>query len=67
MATAANPDDVANNEATLSSSHCERISKISRGMETGVGRDFIDGILTDRQPMMDIEFTEDVLRISLAM
>ena len=36
-------------------------------METGVGRDFIDGILTDRQPMMDIEFTEDVLGIILAM
>ena len=26
----------------------------------GAARDFVDGILTDRQPMMDIEFTEDV-------
>ena len=33
----------------------------------GAARDFIDGILTDRQPMMDIGFTEDVLRIILAM
>ena len=33
----------------------------------GAARDFTDGILTDRQPMMDIEFTEDVLRIILAM
>ena len=33
----------------------------------GAARDFVDGILTDRQPMMDIEFTEDVLRIILAM
>ncbi len=33
----------------------------------GAARDFVDGILTDRQPMMDIEFTEAVLRIILAM
>ena len=33
----------------------------------GAARDFTDGILTGRQPMMDIEFTEDVLRIILAM
>ena len=33
----------------------------------GAARDFIDGILEDRQPMMDIKFTEDVLRIILAM
>ena len=33
----------------------------------GAARDFIDGILENRQPMMDIDFTEDVLRIILAM
>ena len=33
----------------------------------GAARDFIDGILQDRQPMMDIDFTEDVLRVILAM
>ena len=33
----------------------------------GAAADFIDGIIEDRQPMMDIRFTEDVLRVILAM
>ena len=33
----------------------------------GAARDFVSGILEGRQPMMDIDFTEDVLRVILAM
>ncbi len=33
----------------------------------GAARDFVDGILEGRQPMMDIDFTEDTLRAILAM
>ena len=33
----------------------------------GAARDFIDGILEGRQPMMDIDFSDDVLRAILAM
>ena len=33
----------------------------------GAARDFVDGILEGRQPMMDIRFSEEVLRVILAM
>ena len=33
----------------------------------GAAADFVDGILEDRQPMMDVKFSEEVLRTILAM
>ena len=33
----------------------------------GAARDFVDGILQDRQPMMDAHFSDDVLRAIIAM
>ena len=33
----------------------------------GAARDFVDGIMEDRQPMMDISFSSDVLKVILAM